>query len=144
MPARTIYLIKRVETEITSRMMQVLGDYNITPTQFIILSFVGDNETDISSAQLSRRFLMTPQSMNEVVTVLQKKGLLEKKTDPHHKRILRLTLTEQGQKTLAQCNEAMDDLEIELFEHLEPNELETYRQLMGKILEKTKQTETIL
>lgn len=68
MPARTIYLIKRLETEVTAHMMKILGAFEITPSQFIVLSFVGDNKTDLSSAQLSRRFLMTPQSMNEVVT----------------------------------------------------------------------------
>ena len=63
MAARTIYLIKRLETEVTSNMVKLLGAYDITPTQFTILSFVGNIETDLSSAQLSRRFLMTPQSM---------------------------------------------------------------------------------
>lgn len=138
MPARTIYLIKRVETEVTSRMIRILNEYDVTPSQFIILNFVSDNKTDLSSAQLSRRFLMTPQSMNEVVTILQRKGLLEKKNDPNHKRILRLQLTEKGQETLAHCNKAMDDLESRLFDNLGSEDLVVYRQLMGRILENQK------
>jgi DNA-binding MarR family transcriptional regulator len=138
MSARTIYLIKRVETEVTARMTQLLGAYDITPTQFIILSFVGDNEADLSSAQLSRRFLMTPQSMNEVVTILQRKGLLEKKSDPNHKRILHLQLTEKGQETLTHCNKAMDNLEVQLFDNMGAQDLTLYRQMMGKVLDNTK------
>ena len=64
MSARTIYLIKRLETEVTAQMVKILGTYDITPSQFTVLSFVDDNKTDLSSAQLSRRFLMPPQSMN--------------------------------------------------------------------------------
>jgi DNA-binding MarR family transcriptional regulator len=138
MPARTIYLIKRLETEVTTQMVKILGAYDITPSQFIILSFVGDNKTDLSSAQLSRRFLMTPQSMNEVVTTLQRKELLEKNIDPNHKRILRISLTEKGQTMLKQCNAAMDEFEAKLLEDFSKEEVDFYRNFIGKVLEKTK------
>lgn len=134
MPARTIYLIKRLETEVTTHMIEVLGAYKITPAQFTILSFVGDSETDLSSAQLSRRFLMTPQAMNEVVSTMQRKALIEKKTDPNHKRILRIRLTEEGQNTLQQCNVAIDLLEEKLLSGLSAENLDLFRSFIGKIL----------
>jgi DNA-binding MarR family transcriptional regulator len=142
MPARTIYLIKRLETEVTSQMVKILGTYDITPSQFIILSFVGDNKTDLSSAQLSRRFLMTPQSMNEVVTTLQRKALLEKNIDPNHKRILRISLTEKGQAMLKKCNAAMDEFEANLMEDFSPTDIDFYRHFIGRILEKTKNNDS--
>jgi DNA-binding MarR family transcriptional regulator len=138
MPARTIYLIKRLETEVTANMIKILGAYEITPSQFIILNFVGDNETDLSSAQLSRRFLMTPQSMNEVVTTLQRKDLLERNTDPNHKRILRITLTEKGKEVLEICNAAMDVFEEKLLKKLKIKEKEVFRGSIGKILDNLK------
>jgi DNA-binding MarR family transcriptional regulator len=138
MPARTIYLIKRLETEVTSQMVKILGAYDITPSQYTILSFVGDNKTDLSSAQLSRRFLMTPQSMNEVVTTLQRKELLEKNIDPNHKRILRISLTEKGQAMLTQCNVAMDEFEVKLLEDFSEEDVDLFRNFIGKILGKTK------
>lgn len=139
MPARTIYLIKRLETEVTANMIKILGAYEITPSQFIILNFVGDNETDLSSAQLSRRFLMTPQSMNEVVTTLQRKELLERNTDPNHKRILRITLTEKGKEVLEICNAAMDVFEEKLLKKLKTKEKEVFRGSIGKILDNLKE-----
>ena len=139
MPARTIYLIKRLETEVTANMIKILGAYEITPSQFIILNFVGDNETDLSSAQLSRRFLMTPQSMNEVVTTLQRKDLLERNTDPNHKRILRITLTDKGKEVLEICNAAMDVFEEKLLKKLKAKEREVFRGSIGKILENLKE-----
>lgn len=139
MPARTIYLIKRLETEVTANMIKILGTYEITPSQFIILNFVGDNETDLSSAQLSRRFLMTPQSMNEVVTTLQRKDLLERNTDPNHKRILRITLTDKGKEVLEICNAAMDVFEEKLLKKLKAKEKEVFRGSIGKILDNLKE-----
>ena len=139
MAARTIYLIKRLETEVTSNMVKLLGAYDITPTQFTILSFVGNIETDLSSAQLSRRFLMTPQSMNEVIAILQRKDLLEKKVDPNHKRILRIGLTAKGEEILALCNATMDIFETQLLEGFNKEDISFYHSFVGKVLEKTKQ-----
>lgn len=127
-----------METEVTSRMSKILSAYDITPSQFTVLSFVGDNKADLSSAQLSRRFLMTPQSMNEVVTTLQRKELLEKTTDPNHKRILRISLTDKGKDMLEQCNSAMDIFETHLLEGINLDEIEVFKGFVGKILEKSK------
>ncbi len=140
MYARTIYLIKRLETEVTSQMMKILGTFEVTPAQYTILSFVGKNKTDLSSAQLSRRFLMTPQSMNEVVTTLQRKGLLIKADDPNNKRILRIILTPKGEDILQQCNTAMDNFEAELLEDFSSNDIDAFRNMIGTLLEKSKFT----
>jgi DNA-binding MarR family transcriptional regulator len=135
MPARTIYLIKRAETEITAHMTKILGEFEITPMQFTILNFVHDNPDDLSSAQLSRRFLMTPQSMNEAITTMQRKELIEKYTDSKHKRILRINLTEKGLEKLKICNKLVDSLEKRLFEGFNSLELEECRRFMGKIID---------
>ena len=135
MPARTIYLIKRAETEITAHMTKILGEFEITPMQFTILNFVQNNPDDLSSAQLSRRFLMTPQSMNEAITTMQRKELIEKYTDAKHKRILRINLTEKGLEKLKICNKLVDSLEKRLFADFKEEELKECRRFMGKIID---------
>ncbi len=134
MNPRMLYLIKRAEIEVTSRMSVALEDYDITPIQFTILYFVDYDKGDLSSAQLSRRFSMTPQSMNELVAVLERKKLLKKEADPSHKRILHLRLTAQGKKLLAGCNAALDIMEENLLKVLSEKETQTLRNLIGKIL----------
>ena len=138
MAARTVYLIKRIETEVTAQMNKALSDFGITLSQFIVLNFVNDNQTDLSSAQLSRRFKMTPQSMNETVTLLQTKELIIKNADVENRRILRISLTEKGVDILTQCNNAIDDVEKELFSTLSESELEVLRLLIGSILQAAK------
>ena len=87
-----------------------------------------------SSAQLSRRFQVTPQSMNELIAVLQRKKLLQKTVDPSHKRILRISLTPKGTLLLANCNKALDAIEGELFEDLTSSEIGKIREIIGKVL----------
>lgn len=138
MAARTVYLIKRVETEVTAQMNKALTDFGITLSQFIVLNFVNDNQTDLSSAQLSRRFKMTPQSMNETVTLLQLKDLIIKNADVENKRILRISLTEKGVALLNSCNLAIDEVEKGLFSTLSASELDVLRLLLGSILQAAK------
>jgi DNA-binding MarR family transcriptional regulator len=138
MPARTVYLIKRIETEVTIRMNKSLSEFDITLSQFIVLNFVNDNQIDFSSAQLSRRFKMTPQSMNETVSSLKRKELIEKNVDIENKRILRISLTEKGLEILNACNLAINDVETELFRKFTPTQMESFRSLIGIILSSTK------
>lgn len=134
MSARTVYLIKRIETEVTAKMNKALTEYDVTLSQFTVLNFVNDNPNDLSSAQLSRRFSMTPQSMNEVVTTLQRKELIEKNIDADNKRILRISLTDKGLDILKQCNEKIDAVEKDLFGGLSTANLQTFRGLIGTVL----------
>jgi DNA-binding MarR family transcriptional regulator len=134
MNPRVIYLIKRAEIEITSRMSKAFELLGITPIQFTLLYFVKHDKGDFSSAQLSRRFQVTPQSMNELIAVLQRKKLLRKTVDPSHKRILRISLTPRGIQLVATCNIALDAIEKELFEDLTNTEIDKIRDIIGKIL----------
>ena len=77
---------------------------------------------------------MTPQSMNEVVTTLQRKELIEKNVATDNKRILRISLTDKGLNILKQCNEKIDAVEKDLFGGLSNVELKTLRSLIGIIL----------
>ena len=144
MNPRILYLIKRAEIEVTSRMSRAFEVFDITPIQFTILYFVDYDKGDLSSAQLSRRFSMTPQSMNELVTVLERKKLLKKSVDPAHKRILRLSLTAKGKKLLQDCNEALDQLEESLLLGLSAAETNTFRSLIGKILETAREMQRVI
>jgi len=135
MGPRTIYLIKRTEIEVTSRMSRVLGKFGLTPIQFVVLYFVNIDKGDLSSAQLSRRFSMTPQSMNELVAVLERKKLVKKTVDIAHKRILRISLTLKGAQLLTNCNEAIDSLEEDLFRDLSGSEVDKLRGVLATILD---------
>lgn len=135
MGPRTIYLIKRAEIEVTSRMSRVLGKFGLTPIQFVVLYFVNIDKGDLSSAQLSRRFSMTPQSMSELVAVLQRKKLIKKTVDIAHKRILRISLTSKGSQLLTNCNEAIDSLEKDLFKNLSSSEVDGLREGLATMLD---------
>ena len=140
MKARTLYLIKRAEIEQTKRMTNALEQYGLTPIHYAIMYFVDYDEGDLSTAQLSRRFSMTPQSMSEFVAILGRKKLLKKTTDPSHKRIFHIALTTKGKKILETCNRQLDTVEKKFLKKLSAREIETMRKLIGKILEGSRES----
>ena len=134
MDARILYLIKRAEIESFNQMAVTLDAYNITPMQFTILYFVDYHKDNLSSAQLSRRFLVKPQSMNELVAVLEKKSLLKKEVHPSNRRILHVQLTAKGKRLLEKCNQTLDKLEDNLLQGLSAAEIKKLKGLLGKLL----------
>ena len=135
MTPRFIYLIKRVEIEVTARVTKALMNWSLTPIQYSLLYFIDISKGDLSSAQLSRRFMVTPQSMNELVQVLERKKLVKKKVDPSHRRILRISLTKKGKLLLEQSNKALDALEEGLLKNFSEKETDYFRSQLRVILD---------
>lgn len=136
MTPRIIYLIRRAEAEVTSMMDKTLEPFGLRPIQYTLLYFIELTEGDPSSAQLSRRFSMTPQSMGELIQALQLKKLVKKEADPVHRRILRVSATAKGKKLLQDCNLALDQMEEELLKEFDDTDKDTFRSLIGKIFTK--------
>jgi DNA-binding MarR family transcriptional regulator len=82
---------------------------------------------------------MTPQSMNELVAVLQRKKLIKKAVDPSHKRILRITLTAKGIQTLDACNRELDRVEESLLGSFQTDDLEKLRELIARFISGSRQ-----
>lgn len=135
MTPRLIYLIKRIETEVTSGFYKTLEADKISPLQYTLLYFIKNSSGDLSSAQLSRRFAMTPQSMNEILGLLQQRRLIHKLNDPNHgrKRIVRLTA--MGQKLLDKCNTRIDQMEKEMFSFMKVKEKKEFSNTCYWVLE---------
>jgi DNA-binding MarR family transcriptional regulator len=88
----------------------------------------------LSSAQLSRRFEVTPQTMFKLLAPLRRKGLIARRGASSDRRALEVSLTPPGRRLLAACEAAVDALESELFRGFAARELRTLRALLAKFL----------
>ena len=77
---------------------------------------------ELSNAQLARRSYMSPQSMSEVIEALETKGLIERSQHPNHRRVYPATLTAKGERVLAACDAAVDEMEAEMLTGLDASE----------------------
>jgi DNA-binding MarR family transcriptional regulator len=64
----------------------------------------------LSGAQLARWAMVTPQTMNQILTGLERDGLLVRQADPEHGRILRAFLTAKGLAENRRCETVAEGL----------------------------------
>jgi DNA-binding MarR family transcriptional regulator len=112
--ASMIYIVGRVNQGIRREMRARLSQFDLSVAEYTTLSVL-DARPQLSNAQLSRRALVTPQSMLEILAELERRGLVERHIDPDHALILRATLTPEGRDLLKAANPAIEALHDEMF-----------------------------
>jgi DNA-binding MarR family transcriptional regulator len=72
-----------------------ISSHGVTTAQIGLMRQLA-NESGLSGAELARRLLISPQGVQLALTALEGRGLVERKQDPQHGRILRAYLTDEG------------------------------------------------
>lgn len=94
------------------------------------------NEPGLSGADLARRLLISPQGVQLALTALERRGLVERRQDPQHKRILQAFLTDEGRSVVATVVGDAVAAHDRVFGVLSDEEKETLRDLLGRVVEK--------
>jgi DNA-binding MarR family transcriptional regulator len=131
--ARTVYLIRRVQFASFLRLEQVVGQLRLTTAQYMVLSMLGHRQP-LSSAELSRRFSVTPQTMFKLIATLKCKGLVSLKGVNGDRRSLHISLTRAGRRALVASEQAVDVLEADLFRSFSKGQLAQFRRYLVKCL----------
>jgi DNA-binding MarR family transcriptional regulator len=108
--ARIGYVVARLDRALRREISALLAPYNLTVSQFTALSVLGDRP-GLSNAQLARRVYVTPQSMNEVLSSLQERGLIVRSPAANHGRVVEVVLSDRGAEVLAECDRRVGEME---------------------------------
>jgi len=128
---RTSYLIRRAQILVTRNLTDCLRDYDLTSTQYLLLS-LSRRGRELSSASLARRFTISPQSMNEMIATLEQKQLVVRTVAGEKRRTLHISLTPEGAQLLKACDREVDRMEKRLFSALSAAELDSLRTALMK------------
>ncbi|MCF6389911.1 MarR family transcriptional regulator [Mycobacterium sp. MBM] len=89
----------------------------------------------LSGAELARRLLISPQGVQSALAALQKRGLVERKRDPRHGRVLRAFLTDEGREVAAVVVSEAVAAHDDIFGVLSRVEQEQLRALLSRVVE---------
>lgn len=113
-PTGLAYLVGRLDHVLNKRLRDGLAPLGMTVPHYTALSVFRVLGT-LSNAQLAERTMMSPQSANEMVKAMEAKGWIERSPDPDHGRIIRISLTDEGEAVLARCDSAVKAVEDAMF-----------------------------
>ncbi|MDK1471881.1 MarR family transcriptional regulator [Streptomyces sp. 549] len=105
-----LYAVKQVELAARAHIDELVKPAGITALQYTALTVLRRRD-GLSSAQLARNSFVTAQSMADMVTAVERRGLISRRRDPDNRRVLLISLTDTGRELLAAFDEAVDALE---------------------------------
>ena len=126
------YLLRQAQAATRLTLERALADLGVTPPQFAVLTML-KAYPGLSSADLARVALLTPQTVGVIIRNLERDGAIRKKPHPVHGRLLQWTLTRRGQALLGKCRARGRALERRLQAGLAPKAQATVRRWLSKI-----------
>lgn len=126
---RVSYMVARLDRLVRARISEGLRPYVVTVPQYTALGLLAARP-ELSNAQLARRSYVSAQAMHQLLGVLEKRGLIVRTASPEHGLIRLARLTAEGERLLAECDRAVDEVEAQVFGGLDEAELETLRSLL--------------
>jgi len=107
---RVGYLLRQANQAFRAAAQADLAPLGLTFPQYSVLS-VADAEPGLSGAELARDSMLTPQTTNEIITLLAAAGLLERRSDAGDKRLRRMAVTAAGRDLLSRARPAVHAVE---------------------------------
>jgi len=127
----TIFLLKRAELAVRGCVEKALLQAGLTPTQFHVLLLLERNP-GISAAQVARSVGIRPQSVNDSLGPLERKGLL-RRPSAAHRRVLEIRLSAAGVRLLARTLPIVSRLEDELLAGFPDPALRTLQDTLERV-----------
>ncbi len=113
------WLLKRAQDTLNGAMTAALREHGATLPEYAVLTALAD-EPGMSNADLARRAYVTPQTMNQVLRELERRGWVSRHPHPGHGRILQAELTGDGARVLGGCHQAVGKVEERMLAGLGP------------------------
>ena len=130
---RTIYLLSRLHYALRKKIDNQLAANKLTAVKYTVMSMLR-GRSSLSSAEISRRYCVTPQSMNETICALERSGWITKLENPENKRVLLVSLTPKGNDLLDRCDKVIDQIETEIFSGLNKVDIDQFRGSLQTVM----------
>jgi len=128
-PPLTLYLVKRLENAIRALLDDALRPLGVTTQQYTALTVL-ERRGGLSSAQLARRAFLRPQTMHEMVSMLEKRGLISRESHETNRRVLVARLTDAGRALLEEAAPQVAELESAMLHELSSDERDHFRDVL--------------
>jgi DNA-binding MarR family transcriptional regulator len=124
-----MYLVKQLELAVRSRLDDLIRPSGLTSLQYTALTVL-ERHPDMSTAQLARNSFVTSQSMADMITALETRGLIERHRDSLDRRRLVVALTGRGRELLDRYRPEVATMEAQMTAGLTKSQVASLRQAL--------------
>jgi len=125
-----IYMVKQVELAARARLDEIVRPAGLTALQYTALTVL-ERHADMSTAQLARFSFVTAQSMSDMITALEGRGLIERHRDRADRRRLVVALTSDGRALLDRYRDKVGALEGSMLAGLSETQIAALRAALS-------------
>ena len=128
-----LYRLRRVQQRAAAIFVDMIGDTQITPTQWAVLTTL-KNQGALSQNQLGRLTYMDPATTQGVILRLVDRHMVERRPDPGDRRRTSVSLTKAGAAFVTQLTDNAQRANERVMEPLSAGERETLLRLLEKLM----------
>lgn len=128
------YALKRAQQALRGHLDTKLRAIGLTTPQYSVLSGL-ERHAGLSNAELARQAFVTPQTMQAIITTLERDGLIERTAHPANGRIRTTELTGAGRAALRAAHGIVTDAEALTRTAIAPEEPEMVAAALRRIAE---------
>lgn len=131
---RTAYMLMHRQTQ------SLLSDYDFTPVQYVLLALLS-NEDSITQQELTRRASSDPNTVRATLLLLERDGMLKRRSDKSDRRAKRIELTAKGRRAYSKLSAALKPLQQAILFPFGPGEAEALVAHLNRVAEAMRQWE---
>lgn len=128
MSLRAAYLAMHRQTDAA-----LAGKAGVTADQFVVLSVLAE-EDRITQQTLVRRTSSDPNTIGAMLTLLERRGLVERQRHPSDRRARSVVLTRKGRRAVVRLRAQSEGVRQRLEGLLKPGETRTLIRCLGRIV----------
>jgi len=119
-------------------------EIGLTSSRWFLLCSIGGAESEPTIGQLSDEFMLSTQAVSQLVSAMEKEGLVTRHTKPGCGRSVYVRITDEGKRALSQTDAIATRIEGRLLAGLDAGEVDRIRDDLEKLIDNmsAKETET--
>jgi DNA-binding MarR family transcriptional regulator len=125
-----LWLMKHAFARQRRNVEEAMRANGITATQAGVVTQLRQSP-GLSSSDIARRLILTPQAVMAAVASLEKLALIERADDPNHGRIRRCFLTAEGERVAKACEAAAGEVEEKLLAPFDQAQRQEFAELLA-------------
>jgi DNA-binding MarR family transcriptional regulator len=127
-----VFLLAKAYQKAHGNLKKRLHRYGLTPIQNLILEVLRE-EDGLSAGDVGKRLVLDNATLSGVLDRLSDRGWIEKQTDVHDKRLLRIYLTDKAKILRGELGEERDQANEEILQALSVEEKVLLKRLLRDV-----------